>query len=181
MINKVIYSVGGFFLVISISLGIGLGVWALSLNTQLTQSQADYRPLKSSNDKVNGDYNKLNIEATKSQTDLAAANAQVIVLQEQLKKAQDENLSLNARLTDIQGKVAILYTSEFGSVAAIDAKIDGSGDDQLKQFWAAEKKSRSNMDNINFWPYIIQSIAKASGLSLEPFPVETGALIIPVG
>lgn len=180
MINKVISIVFGFCLVASISIAVALGVWALSLNTQLAQSRADYQTLKSSDVTMSGDYNKLNIESIKTQADLSAAQAQVVSLQDQLKKAQDENTALNTKITAIQGKVAILYTSEFGSETAIDAKVNGSGDDQLKTLWEAAKKTRSRVDNLNFWDYIIQSIATASGLSFSSYPVDMGALILPI-
>jgi septal ring factor EnvC (AmiA/AmiB activator) len=177
MLNKIFYIIGGFFLVIAISAAVGLGVWAYNLNIQLTQARTDYQTLKSGNEKLNNAYNDLTTESSKTQTDLAAAQAQIENLQGQLKKAQEDNDSLNARITAIQGKVSILYTSEFGTETTIDAKINASGDDQLKQLWTAWKNTRSRDDNIKFRDYIIQSIANTAGLSLSPNLVLNGALI----
>ncbi len=177
MVNKILFILGGIVFMIILAAAVGLGVWAYSLNIQLTQARTDYQTLKSGNEKLNSSYNDLNTESSKTQADLTDAQAQIENLQGQLKKAPEDNDSLNARIAAIQGKVSILYTWEFGTQSAFDAKINASGDDQLKQLWTTWQKTKSQDDNIKFWDYIIQSIADTAGLSLSPNLVLNGALI----
>src|SRR5258707_9817077 len=102
MLTKFLLFLGVVFLMVTFSATIGLGVWAYSLNSQLTQARADYQTLKNANDKLNDQYNQLGTDSSKTKADLQAAQAQINSLQDQLKKAQEENDTLNAKITAIQ-------------------------------------------------------------------------------
>jgi cell division protein FtsB len=162
MWNKIFLSLVVIFLVFTLAVSVGLGVWAFSLNTQLTQARADYQKLKSSDDKLNTNYNDLNIKSTKDQTDLITAQAQIVDLQDQLKKAQAANDSLNARVVAIKSRISIVYTWQYGSDASFDAKVTASGDDQLKKLWEVWKKNETGENARNITNYIVQSLADAA-------------------
>jgi septal ring factor EnvC (AmiA/AmiB activator) len=160
-----------------LAVAVGLGVWAFSLNAQLTQARADYRSLKSGNDKLTSSYNDLNTVSTKAQADLTAAQAQIKDLQSQLKKEQAANDLLKVKIAKIQEKVSILYAWEFGNETVFDRRVNSSGDPELILLWANLQKTKSKADSFKLADYIVQSIADASGLSLIPILVQNGALI----
>ena len=174
MLNKILLTLNVMFLVFVLSVSVGLGVWAYSLNNQLTQARADYQKLKSSDEKLNADYNALNLKSVKDEADLTAAQAQIVILQGQLKHSQADDDALKARITGIQDKVTILYLWEFGTEAAFDSKVTASGDDQLVKLWTTAQKTRSKTDSYKLSDYIVQSIADSTGLNLSPVSVQNG-------
>jgi septal ring factor EnvC (AmiA/AmiB activator) len=174
MLTKFLLFLGVVLLMVTFSTTIGLGVWAYSLNTQLTQAHADYQTLKSAQDKLNDQYNKLGADSSKTQADLQAAQAQINSLQDQLKQAQGENDTLNAKISAIQTKVTIIYALEFDSESAFETKVNASGDDQLKKLWATAKDTKSRDDFIKLWDYVIQSVADTAGVSWPSIPLESG-------
>ena len=177
MLNKILLILGGLFFMVLLAVAVGLGVWAYSLNIQLTQAHAEYQSLKSSNEKLDSGYNDLSTASAKTQADLAAAQSQIESLRGRLKTAQAENDSLNARIAAVQAKVSILYTWEFGSETAFDAKVNSSDDAELKVLWATLQKTKSKDDTYKLSNYIVQSVADSLGLGMLPFMVRNGALI----
>jgi septal ring factor EnvC (AmiA/AmiB activator) len=177
MVNKLLLILGGLFLMGMLAVAVGLGVWAYSLNIQLTQAHADYQSLKNSDEKLNSGYNDLNTTYAKTQADLAAAQSQIESLRGQLKTAQAENDSLKAKIAAVEVKVSILYTWEFGSETAFNAKVNSSNDTELKVLWSTLQKTKSKDDTFKLSDYLVQSIADSLGLGMLPFMVRSGALI----
>ncbi len=159
MLNKLVVSLGGLFLMFVLVLAAGLGVWAYGLNTQLSQTQADLQALKSGNEKINTDYGELSAA-------LSAAQTRIDSLQSQLKAAQADNDSLKAKITAIQAWVSILYSWEFGPEIALDRKVDASDDAKLKTLWATYQKTESDESAWEVMDYIVQSIADMVGLNM---------------
>ena len=166
MLNRLVAFIGGLCLVTALIAAAGLGVWAYSLNTQLTQAHADYLALKNSQEKLNGDFNALNTESAKANANLAIAQAQIASLQSQLKQSQANVDSLNARITAIQAKFSILYVWEFGTDDAFDEKVNAADDAGLKTLWAKYQKKTSAADAWKLQDYMIQSIANLMGINI---------------
>lgn len=158
MSSRLLAILGGLFSMISLAAAVGLGVWGWSLNNQLAQTHADYESLKTSNSTLQSD-----LATTKA--DLAAARAQTAGLQGQLKQAQDDNQLTDTKISAIKAKVSILYTWEFGSEVAMDARVRSAKDDRLTALWATWEKTRSQADALKLSDYIVQSIADAAGVT----------------
>jgi hypothetical protein len=163
MSNKIIYIVGGFFLVIAIIAAVGLGVWGVQLNNrlaatqkQLVSFQGDYAKLKADNAQLSMNLSQTNstLEQTKSelakaQSDLKTANSD--------KAAQLSTINAVKNLMPVVD--AIWVTGENDN--AITAKVKATGDTKLIDLWDAIIKTPSSKTGQAFAEYLFGAIDTA--------------------
>jgi cell division protein FtsB len=143
MSNKIIYIVGGFFLVVAIIAAVGLGVWGYQLNTRLAATQTQLASLQ-------GDYAKLKADNAQLSTNLSQTNSTLEQTKSDLTKAQSDLKTANsdkaAQLSTINAVKnlmpvvdAIWVTGENDN--AITAKVKATGDTKLIDLWDAVLKT----------------------------------------
>jgi len=172
MFKKVLYVVGGLFLIIAITAAVVLGFWAYRLNSQLKQAHADYQALKSDYDSLNAKYSQaqadFDAESTQADADLSDALAQVTKLESEVKKLENQNNQLRTRMAEIQDNVAMLSDFWFTSDSNFERKVKASGDEELKKLYSNLQESQAFEDYIDLMSYMIQNIDDASKVSWLP-------------
>jgi predicted nuclease with TOPRIM domain len=173
-------------MLVSFAAATGFGIWAYNLNTQLTQTRADYQALKGNNDKVTAEYSQAKTEfeaqSSKAQADLKdaqdslkEAQAQIETLKGDLEKAKEENAALKKQIVAIQDKVDILSAFWFTDQANFQHKIDASKDTKLNNLYVALKDAKTNQASSNAFvelmSYMINAVINATGEARSAFVI----------
>jgi len=156
---------------------IGVAVWAVMLNSQLGQTQADLTAEKGKNAALTTDKDKLSSELadTKSKleqttSDLEAAQSELDATKKELdttkadlKKAQDDSASLKSKIEAASARVDVLYKvltiKSAEDLLATDSAIKALNDKALLDLWNKFLAAPTVLENsANFELALIKSI-----------------------
>src|SRR5258708_4341165 len=160
MANKLIYSIGGLFLVIAIAAAIGLGIWAYQLNgnltgvqKQLASEQSGYKKLKTDDAQVTANLSQTSATLDKTKSDLATA-------QSDLTKANSDKAGLRAKM-DSAYKLMAVYEAALvngENNIGVSAKVIATGDSQLNNLWKTLEQTPNTVNGAAFDKYLIETV-----------------------
>lgn len=156
-------------LVLAVLLAAGLGFWGYRLSTdlaatkqQLSTLQGEHDQLKKDYAKLQGDNETLNADLSKTRTDFETTKGELTTAQTDLGQSQSENQGLKTKLASAGEKAEILYA--FSTVAGaadileIDAMIQATNDQQLKDKWNQFANSPDNNTSGEILLYLITEV-----------------------
>jgi len=167
MNNKIGLFIIGFLLLISIVAAGALGVLAFSLNTRLTDTQAQLKDVQGKHTALQSTYDALTAENTQTKSDLEQSQAQVKKLEDDLKAAEEQSTALTAKLDKVLEKVELLDSFWGYDFGKFESNLQAANDDVLSQEYNDWVNTPSGSDeSFNAYEsliaYLIQSIGEAA-------------------
>lgn len=174
MKNNVVSIVLGLFLVIACVAAAGLGFWAYTLNTKLTDTQTQLQDTQTQlqdsqgkNATLQSTYDALAAENTQTKSDLEQAQTRIKELEDNLKAAEEKSASLAAKIDKVLEKTDLLEIFWAFDFDKFEAKLRAANDDVLTQKYNDWMNSTSGTDeSFNAYDalvqYLIQSIKDAA-------------------
>ena len=174
MKNNVVLIALGAFLLIACVAAAGLGFWAFTLNTKLTDtqtqlqdSQAQLQDSQGKNVTLQSTYDALVAENTQTKSDLEQAQTRIKELEDDLKAAEEKSTSLAAKIDKVLEKTDLLETFWAFDFDVFETKLRAANDDVLTQKYNDWMNSTSGTDeSFNAYDglvqYLIQSIKDAA-------------------
>ena len=163
MSNKIMYTVGGVFLVIAVVAVVGLGIWAYQLNTNLAATQKQSASLQS-------DYNKLKADDTQVTANLSQAQATLAQTKSDLAKAQTNLTTANSDKTALQSKIdaaksfMAVVDADFvngENLLGIETQVKATGDAKLINLLDTDMKTPNAANATAYYDYLFEAIDNA--------------------
>lgn len=164
--STIVLGILTFILLVAVA---GLGYWGFTLNTKLTTTQQQLTALQGEQAKLQSDYaaltsdkEKLNTELTQTKADLEKANTDLANAQADLKKSEDQNKSLQTKISEAQKRinVAVGIFVKQQNDKSVEADVRATKDAKLLELWnkflSAHGAGTSFLD---FMSYLFQSAA----------------------
>ena len=148
---------------------VGLGYWGYTLNTKLTDTQAQLTALQGEQTKLKADYatlqgekDKLSKDLDQTKADLDKANTDLTTAKGDLDKSNTKITELNAKIEKVSKLVEVLYAwntvDETSDILEIDKLIDDTNNSELAQRWTNMTNSFTDQNYNDVIDYLISQI-----------------------
>lgn len=148
---------------------IGVGVWGFQQNSALKTTQADLTTLQGKYDSLTTDHTKTtadleaaNTELTSTKGDLEKAQSDLASKQDDLKKAQDKNTDLQNKNIAASKKADILFAvvniKTSTDLFKVDSMIKDTKDTALISEWSKFTSNPTAENSTNFLLYLIEAV-----------------------
>ena len=148
---------------------VGLGYWAYTLNTKLTDTQQQLTTLQGEQTKLKADYatlqgekDKLSKDLDQTKADLDKANTELATTKSDLDKANTKITELTAKIEKVSKLAEVLYAwnvaDEPSDILVIDKLVDDTNNSELAQRWKNLTNSFTDKNYSDFIDYLISQI-----------------------
>lgn len=148
---------------------VGLGYWAYTLNTQLTDTQQQLTTLQGEHTKLKADFatlqgekDKLSKDLDQTKADLDKANTELATAKSDLDKANTKITELTAKIEKVSKLAEVLFAwntvDETSDILEIDKLVDDTNNSELAKRWKNMTNSFTDQNYNDFIDYLISQI-----------------------